>query len=202
MFEAKMDPQNKIENEALEPITSEVIYLLIKNREKFNSFLSRRLGNESVAEEILQQSLLKAMENASSVENKESVVPWFYKILRNALVDHYRAAATDMKKKDNLLAELETTKIDRELPIDELGKAICQCFEGLLPTLKPEYSDLIRRIDLGGQSPASVAEVLNITPSNLWVRLHRARQALRKSLERTCGACSKHSCLDCSCHEI
>ncbi len=190
---------NADQNEELEPITSEVITLLVNNRERFRSFLSRRLGNESVADEILQQSLLKAVEKQSSLNDKESVIPWFYRILRNTLTDHYRSDATDMKKKEELIAELEATQADLSPPKDELGKAICQCFEGLLPALKPTYSDIIRRIDLVGQTPESVAEELGISANNLQVRLHRARQALRKSLEHTRGACSKHACLDCTC---
>jgi|JI10StandDraft_1071094.scaffolds.fasta_scaffold353563_2 RNA polymerase sigma factor (sigma-70 family) len=187
------------DQEGLQPVTSEVINVLVRNRERFRAFLSRRLGNEAVADEILQQSLLKAVENERSLENKESVVPWFYKILRNSVIDHYRSCATDTKKKEDFLGELEATQANIEVPTDELGKAICQCFEGLLPTLKPAYSDLLRRIDLGGQTPESVANNLGISANNLQVRLHRARQALRKSLEHTCGACSEHGCLDCSC---
>lgn len=187
------------DQEGLEPITPEVINLLVKNRAQFRVFLSRRLGNEAVADEILQQSLLKAVQNEATLEDSKSVVPWFYKILRNAVIDHYRSNATDTKKKEDFLGELEATQANKEVPPDELGKAICQCFEGLLPTLKPAYSDLLRRIDLGDQTPESVAKDLGISANNLQVRLHRARQALRKSLEHTCGACSKHACLDCSC---
>jgi RNA polymerase sigma-70 factor (ECF subfamily) len=66
-------------------------------------------------------------------------------------------------------------------------------------TLKPNYADLIRRIDLAGESLPSVAKELRVTTNNLTVRLHRARQALRESLEQACGICSKHGCLNCTC---
>jgi DNA-directed RNA polymerase specialized sigma24 family protein len=69
----------------------------------------------------------------------------------------------------------------------------------LLPTLKPEYSELVQKIDLDGSDPDEVACSLGITRGNLNVRLHRAREALRKSLELSCGACSKHGCLNCTC---
>jgi RNA polymerase sigma-70 factor (ECF subfamily) len=76
---------------------------------------------------------------------------------------------------------------------------VCACFNRLLPALHSGYGDLIRRIDLGGEDPAAVAKSLDITYGNLMVRLHRSRQALRKSLEHSCGACATHGCLDCSC---
>jgi len=44
-----------------------------------------------------------------------------------------------------------------------------------------------------------VAKELGITPNNLKVRRHRARQQLRERLEEVCRTCAKHGCLDCSC---
>ncbi len=44
-----------------------------------------------------------------------------------------------------------------------------------------------------------MAREAGITAKNAGVRLHRARQALKKQLERSCGSCAVHGCLDCSC---
>jgi len=44
-----------------------------------------------------------------------------------------------------------------------------------------------------------VAAELGVTPNNAAVRLHRARGALKKRLEQTCGTCTQHGCLDCTC---
>lgn len=186
--------------EALKPVSSELIKTLVKNRKRFHSFLSRRLDSEAVAEEILQQSLLKAIESESQIEKEKSVVPWFYRILRNALIDYYRSRAAEAKKAEGFLHELEAAEGGTSATPDELGQVICGCLEGLLPTLNPGYAELIRKVDLQGESPEAVAQELGITTNNLWVKLHRARQALRKSLERSCGACSEHACLDCTCH--
>jgi RNA polymerase sigma-70 factor (ECF subfamily) len=71
--------------------------------------------------------------------------------------------------------------------------------DAIIPTLKPEYAELIRKVDLAENSPANVAEELGITPNNLTVRLHRARAQLRERLVQTCQMCSKHGCLNCTC---
>jgi len=83
--------------------------------------------------------------------------------------------------------------------MDEIEAAVCECMNGLLPTLKETYAELIRRIDLGGETISEVARDLGVTENNLTVRLHRARQALKTSLERTCGTCTEHGCLNCTC---
>jgi len=68
-------------------------------------------------------------------------------------------------------------------------------------TIKPEYGTAIRRVDLDGLSVRDYAIEAGITPSNAGVRLHRAREALRKQLVRTCRTCLEHECLDCVCRK-
>ncbi len=186
--------------EALQPVSAGLVDILVKNRERFRKYLTRRIGNEAIADELLQQSLMKALEAESELRNQESVIPWFYRILKNALIDYYRTHSKEEKRDDSLVKELEALGETMSPAADELKSAICQCLGGLLPTLNPGYAELVQKIDLDQKSPEEVAKEMGITPNNLSVKLHRARQALRKSLEHSCGACSKHACLDCTCH--
>ncbi len=90
-------------------------------------------------------------------------------------------------------AESEATDAD-------LHRAVCSCVKDLVPTLKPEWAMLIKRVDLEGASVPDVARAEGITPNATAVRLHRARGALRDKLLVVCGACARHGCLDCGCH--
>lgn len=184
---------------SLKEVSSTVVDTLIKNRERFRIYLTRRIGNEAIADELLQQSLLKAVEAESELRNEESVVPWFYRILKNALIDYYRSHSKEEKRDDSFINDLEALGETQSPAADELKSAICQCLRGLLPTLNPGYAELIQKVDLDQKPQESVAKELGISTNNLGVKLHRARQALRKSLERCCGACARHSCLDCTC---
>jgi DNA-directed RNA polymerase specialized sigma24 family protein len=69
----------------------------------------------------------------------------------------------------------------------------------LVGTLKEEYGAVLRRVDLDGLSVRGYAEESGITPGNAGVRLHRAREALRRQLARSCGTCVAHGCFDCQC---
>jgi hypothetical protein len=69
----------------------------------------------------------------------------------------------------------------------------------VLPALKPEYAEVLRRVDLAEEARETAAAALGITIGNLTVRLHRARQALRRVLELTCETCPIHGYLDCGC---
>ncbi|HEX3855288.1 MAG TPA: sigma factor-like helix-turn-helix DNA-binding protein, partial [Polyangiaceae bacterium] len=76
---------------------------------------------------------------------------------------------------------------------------VCGCIEKLLPTLKPSYAEVLREVDLGGKSLVDFALAHHMKPGTAAVRAHRARAALKQELIRTCGVCSMHACLDCSC---
>jgi DNA-directed RNA polymerase specialized sigma24 family protein len=65
-------------------------------------------------------------------------------------------------------------------------------------TRKPKYGAALRRVDLG-VSIRSFAEEAGITPGNAGVRLHRARETLRRQLARSCGTSLDHGCLDWRC---
>ena len=172
---------------------------LLAEQSAFRAFLRKRLSDDALIEDLLQQSLVKAVERGHELNNHDSAVSWFYRILRNAVVDYYRSHAADRRKLDGLHDELVTSGEDKMPGLDEVRPTLCACLAPLVGQLRPAYADLIRRVDLEGESLAAVARELNVTSSNLTVRLHRARQALRATLEKTCGVCTKHGCLNCTC---
>lgn len=177
----------------------DLVASLIHHQEAFLGFLRRRVDDEALAADLFQQSLVRAVERHHGVREEASAVAWFYQILRNVLVDYYRSRGAEARRDDAYLQELVATGQDKEPPPDEVAAVICACLNRLLPALRPAYAEVLRRIDLGGESPQRVAAELQVSPNNLTVRLHRARQALRASLEETCGICTTHGCLDCAC---
>lgn len=178
----------------LVPLDDKVTQILVDNHRRFRSFLTQRVGDAADADEILQQSLNKALEQPPDRSNKESVLSWFFTVLRNALTDHYRSKDSEAKRAEKLKRE---SAVQNEM--DRVRTEVCQCLKGLLPTLKDEYAEVLNRVDLEEESPETVAAELGISRNNLDVRLHRARKALKKSLILSCGTCTEHGCLDCTC---
>ena len=182
-----------------EPLDPEAVRILTDNHLRFRNFLLPRVESAAVAEDILQHSVLMALRHGAEWGAKEDFVAWFYRILRNGLTDHYRSKAADARKAEAIALRAEASHPESASPEQGEREQLCACFETLLPGLKPEYADLIRRVDLGGEDPSRVAEGLGISYNNLSVRLHRARQSLRSQLEKACGICTRHGCLDCTC---
>lgn len=165
---------------------------LVRNHERFIAFLRPRVGSKEVAEDILQVAYMKGVEKVGAIRDDEAVIAWFKRLLRNAVVDYYRHQDAERRGHERYAAENADNVI-------ELESTVCACVVELIPTLKAEYADVLRRVELDGQSVLDAADALGVTPNNAGVRLHRAREALRGRLLQTCGACTEHGCVDCDC---
>ncbi|MGH9587486.1 MAG: RNA polymerase sigma factor [Acidobacteriaceae bacterium] len=168
---------------------------LLAQRRQFLAFVQRRVSDRGLAEDILQSAYLRAFEHRDDFELNESAVAWFYRLLRNAVIDSYRRQSSRDKALEGWKRELEATSH----PSPDLQNEVCGCLQGIVGGLKPEYSEILRAVDLGEQRVQDFAVGHHISASNAAVRVHRARAALRKQLLRTCAACAAHGCVDCTC---
>ena len=164
---------------------------LLGMQRRFLHFVEQRVGSASLAEEIVQGAVVRALEAGFPADDAGGAVAWFHRILRNAIVDQARRRGVEARA----LTQLEVSTVADP----ELEGVVCECIGDALSTMKPEYADIVRQVDLEERPVPEVARALAITPNNAAVRLHRARQALRTQLQRACGACAEHACLDCSC---
>jgi RNA polymerase sigma factor (sigma-70 family) len=178
------------------PVSSEqVLQVLLDNHARFLAFVERRVGSRDEAEDILQEAFVRSLDRASSLRDSDSATAWFYRVLRNALTDYYRRQGSRGRAISRLAEETDASSN----PDSELEAVVCACVLSLVETIKPEYGAAIRRVDLDGVSVRDYAEEAGITPGNAGVRLHRAREALRNQVARTCSTCMEHGCLDCVC---
>ena len=168
--------------------------MLVDNRARFLAFLEKRVGGRDAAEEILQQAYLRGMDRGGGLRAGESAVAWFYRLLRNALADHWRRCDAERRALAAYADEAVASVDD-----GALLEAVCGCVSGLVDTLKPELTDVVRRVDLEGVPLRGYALRAGITANNAAVRLHRARQALGRQLRRTCAASDLAALRDCDC---
>jgi len=179
---------------AAPPPDPAVIGALVENHRAFLRFLERRVGSREAAEDILQDAFGKALGRAGALRKRESAVAWFYRMLRNAVVDHHRRRASADRALEGFARELREPGEGSEVHAE-----VCACVSRLAGTLKPEYSEALRRIEVEGAAVKDYAAAEGITAGNAAVRVHRAREALRKQVVKSCGTCADHGCLDCRC---
>jgi RNA polymerase sigma-70 factor (ECF subfamily) len=182
------------EPEAARP-DRDVAATLVAGHREFLAFLERRVGDPVLAEEILQEAFVRSLDRLDTIRERESAVAWFYRVLRNAVTDHWRRRGARDRALDAFATELGG---DAGEP-GELHDAVCGCVRRLADTLKPEYADALRRIEVDGVSVKDFAGEAGISANNAAVRVFRAREALRRQVARACGTCAEHGCLDCTC---
>jgi len=169
--------------------------MLVANHRDFLAFVQKRVGSAAVAEDILQDAFVRNLEKLDTV--RETAVGWFYRILRNAIIDHHRRNAAAERRHEAYAREAQ---LDEEHD-EELHSVVCKCVAQLTETLKPEYAAALKRVEVDGLSVKDFADEAGISSNNAGVRVFRAREALRKQVSRACGTCATHGCVDCKCNQ-
>ena len=184
-------------NTETEPTSNaEVVAKLVESHRAFVGFVQRRVGDRDTAEEIVQNALVNNLGKLETV--RESAIGWFYAVLRNAIVDYRRRQATAEKRLQAYSADAELNAAEDE----ELHQVVCKCVGELATTLKPEYADALRQIELEGLPVKDYAARVGISASTAGVRVFRAREALQKQVVRSCGTCATHGCVNCTCGSL
>jgi len=176
------------------------LQVLAENRARFLAFLEPRVGGRDLAEEILQQAYLRGIDRGGALRADESAVAWFYRLLRNVLTDHFRRRDAERRALEALASEAASAPAAASAD-GPLLEAVCSCAAGLVETLKPELAEIIQRVDLDGVPLRDYAARAGITANNAAVRLHRARAALGRQIQRTCAASNWAALADCACAE-
>jgi RNA polymerase sigma factor (sigma-70 family) len=173
---------------------TEAIANLVLQRSQFLRFVQRRVESPATAEDIIQSAYIRAIEQAPTLRAEESAAAWFYRILRNAVIDHYRHRAAEDRALERWAQDLTEAA-----PDPQTHEIVCECIAEVLLTMKPAYSEILRSVDLADATLDTFAKNVGITAGNAAVRIHRARQALKKQLTQICGTCAKHGCINCTC---
>lgn len=183
-------------DDAAKPLDSAVMTALAENHRAFLKFFASRLGSRADAEDAMQDFHLKVLQYSARRRGEANIVSWLRRVLHTTLIDQFRQRAQADKARA-AFKEMQAEAADEAG--EELHSLACHCVYLLLPTLKPDYGDLIWRAYLMGQTRAQISRELGLSPNTVAVRLHRARQALRRRLLESCITCPVHGFMDCDC---
>ncbi len=159
-----------------------------------------RVGDSSVAEEIVHETFIAALVaiKKSPFHGKASEKTWMTGILKHKLLDYLRNKYRHMALPMDMIDEnrLEDSFDGRgnwqvkpgswgEAPPDQYEqKELAKILNDCLGTLQEKQADAIRLREVLGEESENICKVLNISATNYWVLMHRARMALRKCVER------------------
>lgn len=177
------------------PIEPTPLETLSQHYDAFRAFVKRRVPDPGLAEDLLHDVFERGINRAHTLRDEGAVLAWFYRSLRNAVVDQHRRHDTARRALDAFAAEIEAFPSIADGPTE----APCPCIARAQAALRPEYAHALKRIEIDGLSVKDFAGETGITAGNAAVRVHRARAALRSQLGETCGPNAKLCCGSCNC---
>jgi RNA polymerase sigma-70 factor (ECF subfamily) len=144
---------------------------------ELRNFLRHRAGDAHLADDLLQEVFVKAMQQGKQFCTLDNDRAWLFQVARNALVDHYRTGHESVELPD----DLPQPEAVRE-PIHALGA----CVVRVLSELAAEDRDIIEQCDLEGVKQKDYAAARKLTLSAVKSRLLRARERMRARMSTAC----------------
>ncbi|QED38834.1 sigma-70 family RNA polymerase sigma factor [Antarcticibacterium arcticum] len=155
-----------------------------------------RVNDRDLANDIISETFLAGLKSMKNFKGEATERTWLISILKRKIIDYYRKINSNKGKAevrlnyndvDNEGDWLEEQAPDRfelnaedQMENEELGLAILECMDNL--TEKQARIFKMKTID--GMDTETICNEFNITPSNLWVIIHRARVTLAECLEK------------------
>lgn len=151
--------------------------LYFRYRPRVYRFALKLLRDADLAEDIVQETFLKARNAIKNLNQSSSLLSWLLTITRNEVYGHLRKSRSNGEVSDEDVWESET-------PIDEVvGKETVEIVQSMIAQLKPDYREVILLREYEQMPYAEIARVIGDTESAVKARLFKARKALVKKLK-------------------
>lgn len=148
-------------------------------------YLIRYVGDPSVAEDLLQETLIRMNKGLASFEGRASIKTWAFAIASRVAADYLRdpARRAQVVELDEAEAVADPAmSIDERLVIDEMDV----CIRRTIDTLPDTYRTALILHDLEGLTAEQVAQIGECSLATAKIRIHRARQRLKDALANRC----------------
>jgi RNA polymerase sigma-70 factor (ECF subfamily) len=155
-----------------------------------------RVNDHVVAQELISETFLAGLKSKKNFKGQASERTWLISILKRKIIDHYRKKNSKKGKAEvhinyrnedsegDWLEENATNPLDKnaadKMENEELGLAILDC----LDKLNEKQAAIFKKKTIEKYDTEAICKEYNITPSNLWVIIHRARKTMAECLEK------------------
>ncbi len=158
-------------------------------------YVQNLVRDSAEADDIVQETFLRAYHNLSTLQDQTKLSPWLYRIATNLSYDRFRRASRPHRTQSlEDVPETSNGRSEAEMPdlnsprLDQVieQKQMSACVQLYLEELSDSYRAVILLHDVEGLSNPEIAAMLDCSLATVKIRLHRARQRLRAALARAC----------------
>lgn len=154
-------------------------------------FAVGRLGNTALAEDLVQESFLAGLKAREQFRGESGVSTWLFSILRRKIADHFRSRRSkevplshdDMEPSARAAkGASKSRKVTDPAEILE-DREFWAVFNACVDKLPDLLAEAFAMREINQHSPKEICKILGITATNLSMRLHRSRAALKECLQ-------------------
>ncbi|MCZ6677424.1 MAG: RNA polymerase sigma factor SigZ [Candidatus Poribacteria bacterium] len=146
---------------------------------KLHSFIQSRVGDASIADDILQEVFLRIHSHLDTLRDNTKIQSWIYQITRNAMTDYFRAQQTTEELPDQLPAPvLDDTESTRQ--------ELADCLLPMIENLPEKYRQSVMQSEIEGLTQKALAEKQGISLSGAKSRVQRGRKLIKQMFLDCC----------------
>ena len=150
---------------------------ILPHRDRLYRLALSMMLSESDAEDVVQDTMLRAWERRNEWQLKENIEAWLTAICKNIVLDRKKSAYSRVISLNSITNQVHTIKgPDNKLE----QKESIELISTLISKLPPPLSDLVRLRDIEGLSYREIAVHTSLSESQVRVYLHRARMRIRQ----------------------
>ncbi len=152
--------------------------------ERVRKFILASVRDESVADDLIQETFIRIRENLGSVRDPVKISSWIFRIAYHLCQDHFRVLKKSSSHEEihDGLVNLEETPVQKKMEQSEMS----QCVQEQLNLLPDSQRSVLILAEVMDFSHQEMADILGLTVENVKVRLHRARKKFKSILEEKC----------------
>ena len=172
--------------------SSDTEQLWLEFGDRLRAFITRRVGSEADAEDILQDVFLRIHQHAGGLNRADRLTSWLFQVTRNAIADYYRAPVRrEYPENDTVAATLDRTETVSPATAIDLDAAqarqeLAGCLRPMVERLPAPYREAVALVDLAGVPQAEAAARQGLSVSGMKSRVQRGRRALKNVLVECC----------------
>jgi len=149
------------------------------------AFIRRRVPSPEIAEDVLQEVMLRIHRHAGELERASAVGAWVHRIATNAIADYYRRCSVGRELAAGSEVDLEES-IELEADAPDVRAELADCITPLRGQLSPIHREALTLCELEGLSQAQAAARVGVSVSGMKSRVQRARRQLKQVLPQCC----------------
>ena len=152
---------------------------------QLRTFVRRRIADPDRADDLVAEILLRIHQKLGTLDDRERLPNWVFRIARNAIIDEYRRAGRSREHLTSTLQDQPSRADDEDEPgvVQELSA----CLRPMLGGLPDEQRAAVEMIDLDGMSQADAAQRAGVSLSGMKSRVQRGRRRLGELLGQCCA---------------